>query len=641
MASNDDLFNSGFILCPACGSRQKVTAGYCRACGAALDDLPPGYVVGGNWVIEELLGSGGMGKVYLARHKNLPRKFAVKILHNRFIGKRSLLKRFRAEALAASRLDHPNVIAIVDHGVDRSGLVYITMEYIRGKSLEALATERRPFPERRLVRIAIQVCRALEAAHGAGIVHRDLKPDNIMVDEQSDPPDAVKVLDFGLAKALDPAILDGMSQITVAGSTCGTPEYMSPEQAQGLSLDGRSDIYALGVVMYRVMVGRPPFVGANAITVASAHVTRPITPPKRLKPDLVISRAFEDTIMKCLEKDPARRFSSAMELRQHLESLLEGQGISSPSPVMRLTPVRKADHPPSPWDERPAIMTGGALSGDRARRLTPAADPSMGPGDDGDDEPTRRMAALDDSDAPTERMPEGELRRRMMAKANQTSRARRPAVPPVTAATRPAPQASGGRARESRRTRTARVVVTTTVVALVGLVAAALGYYMVVTTRAPRIVPLLGKASWSSSESGPWEALSSAGLDLTWPKVVRKEGGGEVRLDWPSGARGLLADDAVVTTDLLGNLELLSGGVQLRLAASHVPATIRVPAAGSTVEFLKRGRYRVQLEEPALLTVTNYDGLARIRSELGEIPVQPSTEVRYDRGKQPTYSIIE
>src|SRR5688572_1225459 len=219
-------------------------------------------IAGGKYVIETHIGSGAAGAVYRAVHRDLRRTVAIKVLHAHYQHDPSFMKSFRGEALAASQLDHPNVMRVLDFGVEPDGLVYIVMEFLSGRTLQSLLDEERRLPPDRAVEIMVQVCAALSVAHDHGIIHRDIKPDNIMLvpsrNDEGGTFELVKVCDFGIAALQNPCADE--SELDVAEAViAGTPEYMSPEQARGTEIDARSDVYAAGICLYELVTGRPPF----------------------------------------------------------------------------------------------------------------------------------------------------------------------------------------------------------------------------------------------------------------------------------------------------------------------------------------------------------------------------------------------
>jgi serine/threonine protein kinase len=279
-----------------------------------------GRTLDGKFLIEKLIGIGGMGRVYKATQLSLDKQVCVKVLHRTMMGDPTLTGRFKREARAASRLNHPNSVTVIDFGqAAEDGSLYLAMEYIPGNDLAKVIREERPFSEQRIVNIMDQVLSALADAHAAGIVHRDLKPENIMVTDLLGTKDFVKVLDFGIAKVQESAAADpGLTQV---GMVCGTPEYMSPEQARGEALDARCDLYAAGVILYQMVTGRPPFSAPTAMAIVTKHLTEPVVPPSTIE-GVRVSSALEAVILKAMSKDPKGRQPSALALQQELNAVL-------------------------------------------------------------------------------------------------------------------------------------------------------------------------------------------------------------------------------------------------------------------------------------------------------------------------------
>ncbi len=317
-------FAAGERFCPTCGGSLDPASDAETASGT--DDLI-GRVLDGKYRLDEKIGEGGMGNVYRGRHVMMDRKVAVKIVRPEVASEENAARRFRREAKHSCRLDHENCVRVTDFGAEGDGLLYLVMEYLEGKTVGEEVYFDGPMAPRRVAHIGAQVCRALAHAHDLGIIHRDLKPDNIMLLRRNDDADWVKVLDFGLAKLLERA--DGMhavtnpslGSLTEAGIVFGTPEYMSPEQASGNPLDGRTDIYSLGVVMYQMLTGQLPFKGATFMAILTKHVTEPPLAPAARRPDLAIPIELDRLVMACLEKEPDRRPGSARVLGESLEAV--------------------------------------------------------------------------------------------------------------------------------------------------------------------------------------------------------------------------------------------------------------------------------------------------------------------------------
>jgi len=284
-----------------------------------------GRTVAGKFAIEAKLGQGAMGAVYRARQLALEKVVAIKVLHRDRATDVSYAERFRREAKAASRLDHPNSIRVFDFGQEPDGLLYLAMEYVEGRDLRALLSEMGPFAPAAVTDVLTQVLAALAVAHDLGVLHRDLKPENIMIvraqGDDGQPIDVVKVCDFGIAKLVEPAKGPagpggGSGRRTTEGFIVGTPEYMSPEQARGEAIDGRSDLYSVGVVLYELLVGQAPFEGDSALSVVLKHLSDAPEPPSSRQ--LGVDAGLEAICLKALQKFPAHRFQSAREMRQAL-----------------------------------------------------------------------------------------------------------------------------------------------------------------------------------------------------------------------------------------------------------------------------------------------------------------------------------
>ena len=289
-----------------------------------------GKTIAQKYRVEQMIGEGGMGKVYKATQLALDKPVVLKVLRKALLADERTVARFSREAKAASRLNHPNSISVMDFGQAEDGALYIAMEYVQGKDLHSILSREWPLPEARVVRIVAQVLSALSDAHGASVIHRDLKPENIMVEQRRGEADFVKVLDFGIAKIQDSTGEEGPA-LTRAGFVCGTPEYMSPEQARGAHIDHRSDLYAVGVILYQLCTGVLPFESDSAVGFATKHLTEQPIPPSKKRPDVRVSSGMERLIMKALSKNPDERPPNAESFRAELLALEKERRLAAVS----------------------------------------------------------------------------------------------------------------------------------------------------------------------------------------------------------------------------------------------------------------------------------------------------------------------
>jgi serine/threonine-protein kinase len=324
-------------------------------------------LAGGKLMIEHLIGRGGVGAVYKARHRELRMPVAVKVLHESFQHDIDFCRRFYAEALAASRLDHPNITRVIDFGQEPDGVLYLAMEFLDGIELRAVL-EQGVLPAQRIAELMMQTCAGLSHAHARGIVHRDIKPENLVMvpgqDDDGQPLELVKVCDFGIAQHR------ALPTNEEPGIIAGTPEYMSPEQCRGDELDARSDVYACGIVLYELATGQVPFTAERPQSILNKHQFTPPVPPSKLRPD--VDPLLERIILRALEKEPEDRPQSMRELRAELRELLSPVLVdASPAPGSVRSP------PASPLSPAPAPPSSRSVTPARAASTGQASPPPL------------------------------------------------------------------------------------------------------------------------------------------------------------------------------------------------------------------------------------------------------------------------
>lgn len=285
-----------------------------------------GRTLNEKYYLEERLGSGGMGKVYRARHLSMDRPVAIKFLHTRFSEDEAARLRLLTEARAAVALRHANAVSVTDFGQTAEGWVYIVMELLEGRTLREILSREAPLETARATSIMLQASDAVAAAHQAGIIHRDLKPSNILITQSADQPAVVKVLDFGIAKffAGDGDDVDALAH---SNSVIGTPRYMSPEQHNGDELTPATDVYSLGVILYEMLTGMVPFSGSTAAEIAEKHANNPPHSPREVV--AAIPEDVERVVLHALEKQPAGRPPNAAEFRRELLETAERLGLET------------------------------------------------------------------------------------------------------------------------------------------------------------------------------------------------------------------------------------------------------------------------------------------------------------------------
>lgn len=314
-----------------------------------------GHILAGRYEIISEIGRGGFGMVYRARQLNIDREVAIKILPPQFMSIADVVERFKREAQLTSQLTHPNTITIHDYG-KADNLLYIVMEFLEGEDLADVLKRDTTLPEHRIIHISRQILKSLAEAHQKGIVHRDLKPENIFLcSSMTDEEEFVKVLDFGIAKLAQP---DGSmsvegKRLTVTGSTVGTPVYMSPEQAAGEEVDHLTDLYALGVIMYEMVCGSPPFMDKNPVKIMRSHLFQEVPPfPEDIQP---VNPHLERVILNALQKDKELRYQSAKEFLNALDNSRPVITALPSSLLSSLPPATRQLTPPQLEDDLPTI----------------------------------------------------------------------------------------------------------------------------------------------------------------------------------------------------------------------------------------------------------------------------------------------
>ena len=351
------------------------------------DEMLVGQTVG-SFKITRIIGRGGMGTVYMGEQSIIGSKVAIKFLHDHLSSNAGLVQRFYAEARAVNLIGHANIVNIFDMNVLPPGRYYLVMEYLEG---QALSEKSLPLKADEAIPVLLQVCDALDAAHKVNIVHRDLKPENIVLVKRGRQDNFVKILDFGIAKLFGAS--DAGREQTAAGMIIGTPEYMAPEQASSSPVDGRCDIYSLGIISYQLATGRTPFGGANIPAILVAHLKEVPPAPHLVNP--AVPKAWSQAIMKALEKRPESRFQSAEEFGRALEEALPGAAgslkarVYAPAPVPpppgapgsvappppQPAPPPKQPTPPPP----PVLVTPSSESKPPAPSSSPSRPPSSSP----------------------------------------------------------------------------------------------------------------------------------------------------------------------------------------------------------------------------------------------------------------------
>jgi len=383
-------FRYSVKYCDTCHSAYPDDFNVCPRDQGALRqaaDLVPGMIIRGKYEVLSKVGSGGMASVYKARHVAFGEVVALKLVGTRLSGDADFLKRFRNEAVITRRLQHPNAVRVEDLDSTEDGRPFIVMEYVDGRSLRELVKSEGPQPLARAVSVSRQVAAALGAAHALGITHRDIKPDNILLGRGPDGAEHVKVLDFGIAKVREASEGAGEGYTpTRTGMIVGTPQYISPEQAMGKrgdEVDGRADLYSLGVVLYEMVTGRLPFQSDTAMGMLLHHLQTAPTPPNLARPDLDIPAPLTDVLMRALQKDRDQRYANAEEMMTALDRvaalpLPEAPPLAWPAvPVITPPPVRTPSGSPTPRPLTPTELAQIEAQPTKMMPSTPTPAPTM------------------------------------------------------------------------------------------------------------------------------------------------------------------------------------------------------------------------------------------------------------------------
>ncbi len=320
----------------------------------------PGALLSGRYRLLEELGSGAVGQVFRAEHTLMAKTVAIKVLHADVVHSEAIVARFQQEAQAAARIDHPNVCAATDFGVTEGGAFFMVMEHLEGETLAAVLERERRLPPARAGAITLQVLDALARSHALGIVHRDLKPDNVMLVERDGVRDFVKVLDFGIARSVDPASF-GTSKLTAFGMTLGTPQYMSPEQVVASDVDPRSDLYSLGVMLFEMLTGRLPWGDDDLLASMRARIVTTAPTLRAAAPEAAVPEALERYVARLLATRPEDRFEGAEAARAALLEALDGDVAATPA--RRVQPPLAPDAPAAGGASTRRAIIGGVVAG--------------------------------------------------------------------------------------------------------------------------------------------------------------------------------------------------------------------------------------------------------------------------------------
>jgi len=379
-------------FCPACHKTYPTDYNVCPADQTGLQsthEFQPGMIIRNKYEILDQIGIGGMGVVYRGRHLTFNEMCAIKVVNEGVAGDSNFLQRFQTEAVVTRKLRHPNAVRVDDFDYTDDGRPFIVMELVEGKSIGEVLLEQGPFAVPRALRIVTQAAQALGVAHQLGVVHRDIKPGNILLTKDEQGQEMAKVLDFGIAKLREAAGGDGKSSgMTMTGMLVGTPLYMSPEQFMGKKggeIDGRTDIYSLGVVLYQMVTGQPPFDGDTLYSLMMQHMEGNVKPPHERVPELHLPEALSQVILKAIDKSREQRFQTAEEFIAAMDQVAALGGPwadaaveSSPAPDKQVVqgPITNLRTPPSTTAPRvsPAPMVPKTTPATKPRTGTIAAE---------------------------------------------------------------------------------------------------------------------------------------------------------------------------------------------------------------------------------------------------------------------------
>ncbi len=368
--------------CPRCQRAYDDGVRFCSVDGSPLLAIPDpgiarniGRVLYGQFELRELAGRGATGTVWRAYQRSMDRIVAVKILHRELARDSDIVRRFLREARAIAKITHPNIVTVHMVGETEEGTPYLVMEHVDGISLETVVEAQGPQPTARVVHVGRQIALGLAEAHANGIIHRDLKPANLLVTDRGRVADQVKILDFGIAKLVQAG--DEISQITRGQQVFGTPHYMAPEQASGDPIDARTDLYALGVVLFRLSTGEVPFDAPAGMQVVLRHLRDAPPRPREINP--LVPVAMEMLILQCMAKKPADRPRDAEDVIATLDELAVAEGLKGlwpPSPSQRANLPATPPPPPRPSTTDPELVLGSYVEDPtQERMLEPARTP--------------------------------------------------------------------------------------------------------------------------------------------------------------------------------------------------------------------------------------------------------------------------